>query len=92
MENKKQICLLVSGVVQGVGFRSFTKRIAKKLGILGQVKNLSNGKVEIIAQGGEHLLDEFLKEIKKSSPGKIERISLEKIEEMSNFNDFQVVF
>ncbi|UPA19253.1 acylphosphatase (plasmid) [Borrelia puertoricensis] len=40
---------LISGKVQGVGFRFFTEQIATKIAIKGFVKNLDDGKVEIVA-------------------------------------------
>ncbi|WP_394250826.1 acylphosphatase [Vibrio profundi] len=44
---------IVSGIVQGVGFRYFTREQAVKLGITGYAKNLSNGDVEVLANGEE---------------------------------------
>lgn len=41
----------VSGMVQGVGFRLFTQRAAEKLRISGFVRNLSDGRVEVLAMG-----------------------------------------
>jgi acylphosphatase len=51
---KKQIIrahLLISGKVQGVFYRASTRDSALSLGLLGWVRNLSNGQVEIVAQG-----------------------------------------
>jgi len=45
--------LVVSGKVQQVGFRDFTVRQAQTLGITGWVRNLSNGTIEIVAEGDE---------------------------------------
>ena len=42
---------LVSGRVQGVGFRFFTQREADKLGVTGYVRNLPDGRVEVLASG-----------------------------------------
>ncbi|MFN3599677.1 MAG: acylphosphatase, partial [Aquificaceae bacterium] len=53
----------VSGVVQGVGFRAFTKRVADSYGLSGWVRNLSNGRVEIFVQGDEEVIWAFLKEV-----------------------------
>lgn len=50
----------VSGKVQKVGFRSCIKRIAQKLNINGEVMNLPDGSVRIIATGEKIVLDKFI--------------------------------
>ncbi len=52
---------LVSGKVQGVFFRANTADIANRLGVKGWVRNLNNGKVEVIAEGTQEKLLELLK-------------------------------
>lgn len=55
----------VSGRVQHVGFRNFAKKSANRLGVKGYVKNLSDGQVFVLAEGGldaVQLLVEYLKE------------------------------
>jgi acylphosphatase len=42
---------VVSGRVQGVGFRAFVRKHAKSLGLRGYAKNLANGDVEVVAAG-----------------------------------------
>jgi acylphosphatase len=42
---------LVSGEVQGVGFRFFTQRIAARHQVMGYVRNLADGRVEVLAEG-----------------------------------------
>ena len=59
---------LVEGRVQGVGFRYFVSRVAHSFGVLGWVKNLKNGIVEIRAQGDEEVLTRFKAEIRSGSP------------------------
>lgn len=49
----KQVRILISGVVQGVGFRYFVLDNAQELGITGWVRNTINGKVEAVLQGEE---------------------------------------
>jgi acylphosphatase len=44
---------LVRGRVQGVGFRYFAQDIANREGLSGQVRNLPDGRVEIVAEGDE---------------------------------------
>lgn len=48
-----QVHLIISGVVQGVGFRQFIKRNAVKLGVNGWTRNLHDGKVEVVAMSSD---------------------------------------
>ena len=63
---KKQVHVYYSGRVQGVGFRYSAERLAGEVGVTGWVKNLDDGRVEIIAEAGEDSLKEFLDSIAKS--------------------------
>ena len=56
--------LIVSGQVQGVGFRWFTEREAVKRDIRGYVRNLEDGRVEILAQADPPALEEFCERIR----------------------------
>ena len=56
---------LVSGLVQGVGFRAFTSREAGKLNIFGWVRNLADGRVEAIAFAPQDVLAEFEQKLRK---------------------------
>lgn len=55
----KTISITVKGKVQGVFYRQTTKEIANRLGITGEVKNLENGDVHIVATGTEEQLETF---------------------------------
>lgn len=50
---------LVSGRVQGVGFRWFTADAARRDGVTGHVSNLADGRVEIVAEGESESLARF---------------------------------
>jgi acylphosphatase len=54
----------VKGVVQGVGFRYFVSRLARQLGLVGYVRNVPNGDVEIFAEGERSLLEEFVRGVR----------------------------
>ena len=60
-----QLYVLITGKVQGVGFRNFTQRNARRLGVRGYAKNLPNGKVEVVAEGDTAQLDALLTELKQ---------------------------
>ncbi len=65
VNRKIQLFVLIDGKVQGVGFRNFTQRNAKQLGIKGYAKNLPNGKVEVVAEGDKSQLDALVALLKK---------------------------
>ncbi len=54
---------IVSGKVQGVGYRFFATRAAHRLGVAGRVKNLPDGRVEAIAEGTPEAVEEFRAEL-----------------------------
>ena len=66
----KRLHLVVSGIVQGVGFRWYTQRIAKSLGLTGWVRNLQNGNVEIVVEGKNDIIEMFISELKKGYLGR----------------------
>ena len=60
MSGKIKAEFIVKGRVQGVGYRYFTSITAKNLGITGTVRNLANNDVEVVAEGDEKMIKEFL--------------------------------
>jgi acylphosphatase len=61
----KRVHAYYSGQVQMVGFRYTSHSIAKRLLLSGWVKNLPDGRVELVAEGDEATLNDLLKEIKE---------------------------
>ena len=59
---------LISGRVQGVGFRAFTKRLAGELKLNGWVRNLDDGRVEALVIGSELQLKSFEAMLSKGPP------------------------
>ncbi len=76
----------VKGIVQGVGFRPFVYRMAKKYLINGWVLNATDG-VHIHAEGESALVDEFIMELSDNAPAasKVEEIDLWRISTASRF-------
>lgn len=58
-----EVHAIISGRVQGVGFRATTRTIARQIGVVGSAKNLPDGTVEIYAQGTQDQLDKFISSI-----------------------------
>jgi len=56
----ERIEIIVTGRVQGVAFRWYTVQEAKRLGLVGWVRNLSNGSVRMMAEGPRHRLEALL--------------------------------
>lgn len=59
--SKKGVHLFIEGWVQGVFFRYYTREKAKELGVTGWVRNLPDGKVEVVAEGEEEAVDSLVK-------------------------------
>ncbi|MCL7422174.1 MAG: acylphosphatase [Methylobacter sp.] len=57
----RKVKILVSGRVQGVYFRAFTQSKARQLNVKGYARNLPDGRVEIIAEADNSILEEFIK-------------------------------
>jgi acylphosphatase len=57
--------ILVSGYVQAVGYRLYTKRYADHLGLTGFVQNLTDGNVRVVASGAEEDLARFVERLRE---------------------------
>ncbi len=61
----KRLEVYLSGTVQGVGFRWFARQWGERLGLHGYARNLPDGRVEVVAEGPESLLQEFLLQLRQ---------------------------
>jgi acylphosphatase len=87
-----QVHLFISGFVQGVGFRYFVRRNAKILGLTGWTRNLSDRRVEIVAQGEKEKLEEFIKICSKGPfLSEIKSVSIEHGEAEEKFSGFEIL-
>jgi len=60
---------LISGRVQGVGFRFFAEAAGQREGLQGWVRNLPDGRVEIVSEGDAEALERFERVIRQGPPG-----------------------
>lgn len=64
----------MSGDVQGVGFRDWTRRRARTLGLAGTATNLPDGRVEIVVEGTRGALDGLLRDLSRDTPGRVDHL------------------
>lgn len=89
----KRVKAVVSGRVQGVWFRASTREKADELGVRGYVKNLPDGRVEIVAVGEEGRVDALLEWASQGPPGaRVKDIMLKPLETDEQFDRFFVAF
>ena len=89
---KKGVHLIVSGMVQGVGFRYYVHHAARRHYLNGWVKNMHDGRVEVLAEGDERELGEFIQEVKKGSRfSTVEEVSVDWQTCTNKFRNFQIV-
>ncbi|MEW6101056.1 MAG: acylphosphatase [Candidatus Omnitrophota bacterium] len=89
---QKQVHVFYSGRVQGVGFRFTAEDLAVESGITGWAKNLRDGRVEVLAEGEERNLTDFLTKVGKHFANYIADTEAEWKEPAGEFKDFTVRF
>lgn len=68
-EDQQRVHAFVSGRVQGVGFRYFVRRAAEELALNGWVRNLRDGRVELVAEGPRATLQDLLGAVQRGPSG-----------------------
>ncbi len=81
-----RVFLVVHGFVQGVGYRALVQRAAYRHMVCGYVRNEPDGSVFIGADGGDHALDAFIREI-DISIGRIQVFKIEKLRKAPSPSD-----
>ena len=89
----KRVHLIVSGKVQGVFYRDFARKEAERLGVKGFVRNLRDSTVEVVAQGDDDKVDEFIKSCKKGSFASfVKNVDIKEEKPSHEFEDFEIRF
>ena len=85
--------VIVYGSVQGVGFRFFVREIAFSCGVMGWVKNLPDGTVEIHAEGDNEILDDFINKVEKGPTfGYVTELKIDWIIPENKYSGFNISF
>ena len=83
----------VAGIIQGVGFRPFIYRIAVKNGLKGYVRNMGDAGVEILLEGEEKAINNFLKDLKEKKPplAQIHEVITTKLSGKHEYKEFRII-
>ena len=87
----KRVHILVSGRVQGVFYRASTREKASQLGLSGWVRNLPDGRVELVAEGPEEQIDALIEWCHKGPPvARVDKVEIDYEEPRAEFDGFRV--
>lgn len=82
---------LVSGRVQGVGFRYFAADAARREGLAGSARNLADGRVMVVAAGDDDSLERFERALRQGpSRARVEQVIVEETEPLAHQAGFDV--
>lgn len=85
--------VLISGLVQGVAFRAYTREAARRIGVNGWVRNLPDGRVEALVEGELDLVLRMVSWLKKGpSSSRVDDVQVIEEKPTGEFNDFDVTF
>lgn len=88
----KHAYVIYRGNVQGVGFRYTARSLAQRFRISGYVKNLTNGAVEIVAEGNQAEVEEFLARVDQRMGNLVESSERKWLDATGEFVDFSIRF
>ena len=84
---------IVSGRVQGVGFRWFVQRAAQRIGVGGDVRNLPDGTVEVRAEGSAEEIGQLLSAVREGpSSGRVDHVEQLDADRNLRFAGFDIRF
>jgi acylphosphatase len=88
----RKVKILVSGRVQGVYFRLFTQNKAKHFAVNGSVRNLPDGRVEIIAEAENIVIEKFIQWCRKGPvTARVDRIDIVELESEDALTSFDIL-
>lgn len=87
----KSLKITIKGSVQGVFFRNFIKEKAEEFDLKGFVRNLENGKVEVVVEGKDGSVNEMIESCKKGPEhSQVSELEIEELKHQG-FRDFKVL-
>ena len=87
------VCVVISGRVQGVWFRASTKKKAEQLGLSGWIRNTMDGCVEAVFEGDENLVNEMIKWCHHGPPlAKVDKVEVKNQGPTNGYEGFSVKY
>lgn len=91
LKMRKRLRVFVTGLVQGVNYRAWAKGQAERLNLTGWVRNLPDGRVEVLATGEPEALEKLLTLLKTGHPlARVEKTMVSWEEDEGEFTEFSV--
>ena len=88
-----RVHVLIDGLVQGVAYRFFAEKYASRLGVTGWVRNLPDGRVEVLAEGSAERIETLLERLKEGpSLARVDVFDVRREPATAEFKDFRIVF
>lgn len=85
--------LRIHGKVQGVGYRFFATRVARRMGLKGWIQNMRDGAVEALVEGEKKAIDEWIEELREGPRyAEVTQIDQESKDFTGRLGDFDVKF
>ena len=89
---RRQIIALARGRVQGVGYRAFCANEAVLLGLAGSARNLPDGRVQVVAEGDESQLRQFVARLRIGPPfSRVDEVTFRWEEPTGAYQGFEAV-
>ena len=89
---KKRLHAIVSGNVQGVNYRYFALHWAQQFEVFGFARNTENEEVEVVAEGEEQKLKEFLEKLRAGpSYALVKKVSANWLDATGEFSSFEII-
>ena len=89
----RRIRAIVSGRVQGVAYRASTVTEARRLGVVGWVKNRSDGRVELEAEGPDDMINALIRWCHEGPPAaKVDRVEVSEIGATNSEREFDITY
>ena len=92
-QGHRAVRIVVSGRVQGVSFRYFTRQEARRLGLVGWVRNLATGEVEVRVAGEPAVLEEFRQRLWQGPPAsRVDNLDESELMAGDDWQEFEITY